>query len=356
MGVGLPFTHFTLTDGGLLLTLASCPLCERLMRDRQLPLGNNLPEKLLRSGLQQLTLAPPKKRESPAHGFVCETCAAFDPTSRSTPAPKTIAERLDPGEPSVPEFVSSEALAILEEVWESLRVNTPDLPAAVLVLASGTEDVTTPRFGHWAASRWRVDDIGTRRAEVLIAGEALDHGAEQVFATLLHEAAHGLAQARGIKDTSRQGRYHNLHFKQHAEELGLEVRKGSTHGFCQTFLSDATKTLWADQLEALDALCVRGARPAVERRRRVRSPAAGGERRVGAGAQRTATGVGVDDGTGRSPGVGAQELPDLAGGVRITLACACAKSRRITVVPSVARLGDITCSLCGQPFVYTPPA
>jgi hypothetical protein len=29
-----------------------------------------------------------------------------------------------------------------------------------------------------------------------------------VLGTLLHEAAHGLAQARSIQDTSRQGRYH----------------------------------------------------------------------------------------------------------------------------------------------------
>jgi hypothetical protein len=352
----LPFTHFTEAEGGLLLTLRNCPICEQLMRERQFPMGNNTPAKLERSGVKRLTLAPPRSRESEAHGTICETCAGIDPTSRATPAPKTIAERLDPGEPSVPEFVASEALGILEEVWEALRVNTPDLPAAVLVLASGTEDVTTPRFGHWAASRWRVDDIGTRRPEVLIAGEALDHGAEQVFATLLHEAAHGLAHARGIKDTSRQGRYHNLHFKLHAEELGLEVRKGGVHGFCHTLLSENTKQLWADQLEALDALCVRGARPAVARRRRAPSPPAGGERRSGVDARRTVTSEAEAPSEGASgPSEGSHELPELADGVRVTLVCACPQPRRIRVAPSVARMGAISCGLCGESFRYAPP-
>ena len=47
--------------------------------------------------------------------------------------------------------------------------------------------------------------------------------ASEVLATLLHEAAHALAHARGSKDTSRQGRYHNTKFKNCAEEVGLTV-------------------------------------------------------------------------------------------------------------------------------------
>jgi len=356
MGAGLPFSHFTRAERGLLLTLMVCPVCESLMRDRQLPLGANTPDKLLRAGLRELTLAPPAKQESSTHGFVCETCASFDPTSRSAPAPTTVAERLaPPSEAAVPEFVTSEALVILEEAWAALRVNTPDLPRAVVVLASGTEDVTTPRFGHWAASRWRVDDLGTRRAEVLIAGEALDHGAEQVLGTLLHEAAHGLSHARGIKGTSRQGRYHNHHFKLQAEELGLEVRKRSTHGYCHTFLSDAAKVLWADQLQALDELCARGARPAVQRRRRAPLPPREGDARVGDASPRStrASSAGAGAGAmGTQPG--AAELPELASGVRVTLVCACSSPRRIAVVPSIARMGPIQCGVCGQPFRFNP--
>ena len=43
---------------------------------------------------------------------------------------------------------------------------------------------------------------------MLVSGEGLQRGPTDVLGTLLHEAAHGLAQARSIQDTSRQGRYH----------------------------------------------------------------------------------------------------------------------------------------------------
>jgi hypothetical protein len=35
-----------------------------------------------------------------------------------------------------------------------------------------------------------------------------------VLGTLLHEAAHALADQRAIKDNSRQGRYHNARYRQ----------------------------------------------------------------------------------------------------------------------------------------------
>ena len=57
----------------------------------------------------------------------------------------------------------------------------------------------------------------------MISGEGLRRTPDEVLGTLLHEAAHALAHARGIKDTSRQGRYHNKHFKTCAEQLGLAV-------------------------------------------------------------------------------------------------------------------------------------
>ena len=58
----------------------------------------------------------------------------------------------------------------------------------------------------------------------MISGEGPPpHPALRSSAVILHEAAHALAYARGIKDTSRQGRYHNKHFKTCAEQLGLAV-------------------------------------------------------------------------------------------------------------------------------------
>ena len=66
----------------------------------------------------------------------------------------------------------------------------------------------------------------------MISGEGLRRTPDEVLGTLLHEAAHALAHARGIKDTSRQGRYHNKHFKTLAEAArpGRRARPRATAG------------------------------------------------------------------------------------------------------------------------------
>jgi hypothetical protein len=68
-------------------------------------------------------------------------------------------------------------------------------------------------------------------------------GPADVLATLLHEAAHALAQVRGV--TSRQGRWHNARFKALAQELGIEVTKDPRVGWSPTALLDATRDAYA---------------------------------------------------------------------------------------------------------------
>ena len=84
-------------------------------------------------------------------------------------------------------------------------------------------------------------DIGrpvgpVRLPEVFVGGEGLVRGAADVLGTLLHEAAHALAHVRDIKDTSRQGRWHNARFKALAEEVGIEVAKDPRSGWSPTTL------------------------------------------------------------------------------------------------------------------------
>ena len=62
-------------------------------------------------------------------------------------------------------------------------------------------------------------------SEVLITADGLAGSAADVMGILVHEAAHAIACQRGIKDTSRQGRYHNSRFKAIAEEVGLDVSR-----------------------------------------------------------------------------------------------------------------------------------
>lgn len=58
--------------------------------------------------------------------------------------------------------------------------------------------------------------------ESLIGESSSACGAELSFERLLHEAVHGIAAARGVRDTSRAGRYHNRRFLAIAEEMGLD--------------------------------------------------------------------------------------------------------------------------------------
>ena len=85
----------------------------------------------------------------------------------------------------------------------------------------------------------------------MISGEGLRRTPQEVLGTLLHEAAHALTHERGIKDTSRQGRYHNKHFKTHAEQLGLTVEHDDRFGWSATTITSATKIAYAPQLRDL---------------------------------------------------------------------------------------------------------
>src|SRR5205823_5098049 len=122
-----------------------------------------------------------------------------------------------------------------EAAWSAIQAHHPELPDVVIVLGTGVERGRLVKLGHWWGGRWVAD--GAVRGEVLLAGEALHLPAEAVFEVLLHEAAHGLNAARGVKDTSRGGRYHNAKFKTTAEEVGLAVRPLPPYGWARTTLS-----------------------------------------------------------------------------------------------------------------------
>jgi hypothetical protein len=157
-------------------------------------------------------------------------------------------------EPTTPsaQVAASAMVAALEQAWSAIRTHHPDVPQVVVVLGAGSEARRGLfKWGHFAAARWQVAD--SNRPEVLVSGEGLKRGARDVLATLLHEAAHGLANTRGIKDTSRQGRWHNRRFATLAGELGLKVDVDKRTGWSQTSLTDQLAARYADQLAGLDA-------------------------------------------------------------------------------------------------------
>lgn len=112
----------------------------------------------------------------------------------------------------------------LEAIWLAIQERHPDVPDVVLTLGAGSlgERAGQLRLGHFAADRWQHGEH-ERLPELFVGGEGLQRRPVEILGTLLHEAAHAVAHVRGIKDTSRQGRFHNTRFKALAEELGITV-------------------------------------------------------------------------------------------------------------------------------------
>jgi hypothetical protein len=179
------------------------------------------------------TLIDPKRRQ------------AYDRTRPTAKAKPTGSNLTEPGPDS---RAASLLVQVLEDTWLAIRCRHPQIPAVVIILASGTE-TRQPRWGHFASGRWHVEH--NERAEVMISGEALRLTPAEVLAVIVHEAAHALAHARGVKDTSRQGRYHNKQFKTYADELGLTVEHDQRNGWSASKLTHATEQAYGHQLDAL---------------------------------------------------------------------------------------------------------
>lgn len=211
---------------------------------------------------------------------------------------------------AISNFKASDLVSELERLWTTIREHHPDLPRAVMAVASGTEGARREKRGEWAEFRWKVEG-GEHLGEVFVAAEGLQDGPEAILSTLLHEAAHAIGSVRGTRTSSRQGRYHNRQFKMLAREVGLLCEHESGRGWAATALTPDTSKLYADALEALGRICAQG-----HRQPRAREQA------------RTVSS-------------------------RVTLACACAPARRIRAVAKVARSGPILCGVCSSLFAPT---
>jgi hypothetical protein len=207
-----------------------------------------------------------------------------------------------------PDGTASLLVAALERTWQMIRRRHPDVPEAVLVVASGSEGKRL-NLGHFAPHRWQVN--GADRHEVLVGGEGLHRGALEVLGTLLHEAAHGLAQAREVQDTSRGGRYHNRRYATLARELGLDVTTVKPIGWSATTVPEPTATAYGGQLEELQAALVLWRRQ---------------EHRIGSGTRS-----------------------------RNLLAATCGCGRRIRVAKATIAEAPIVCGLCEEPFAPADP-
>ncbi|WP_434971343.1 hypothetical protein [Microbacterium sp. bgisy207] len=202
------------------------------------------------------------------------------------------------------EGTSAPLVAAIERTWAAIQQRHSDVPEVVVTLASG-RTVKGVNLGHFAPDRWvRGDEVVH---ELFIGGEGLSRGGVDVLGTLLHEAAHGAANTRGIKDTSRQGRYHNAAFRSIAESFGLTLEKDPRIGWSVTTVPTGTAETYAAEVAQLTA--------AITAYRRSESPDAEGKTKSNNG--RTAV-------------------------------CSC--SRKIRASNAVIDAGPILCGLCGTEF------
>jgi len=197
--------------------------------------------------------------------------------------------------------VASGLVAVLACAWQAIKARHDEVPSVVLAVGSHRRAAKTICLGHFVPIGWspiheteprelqaaqkEFDDATAKgdltaalgasaqallisarqlsedakacRSEVFISDDGLCGSPADVLATLLHEAAHAIADRRGIKTTSRQGRYHNARFKVLAEEVGVEVRRDPTIGWSPTTLASPTAAVYSE-----DARRARpGARP-----------------------------------------------------------------------------------------------
>ena len=149
--------------------------------------------------------------------------------------------------------ITTPLVQAIESVWSAIQARHTDVPEVVVTLGSGTAKKGM-KLGHFAADRWLRGEDSVH--ELFVGGEGLQRGAVEVLGTLLHEAAHSAATARGIQDTSRQGRFHNAKFKVIGEEFGLTLEKDATIGWSLTSVPAATAASYAAEVAKLETAIV----------------------------------------------------------------------------------------------------
>ncbi len=196
--------------------------------------------------------------------------------------------------------------------WHSVSTTQPLVLAAELAAA----------WSDIQAYHHDLPDLAS--PEALIGESSSACGTQLGFERLLHEAAHGLAAARDIRDTSRAGRYHNRRFLLLASELGLAhpVEPHASSGFSQVTMLAETEERYAMTIDRLE---------------------------LALGAHQQA--VTGDGGVLRAFRGPAGRHGSSGGGVRVKAVCGC--GRNVRVVPSVLAQASIVCGACMQPFKIT---
>jgi len=237
--------------------------------------------------------------------------------------------------------VGSTVVQAIENAYAAVRANHPDLPEVLFVTGTGLMGLGA-KWGHFWSEAWTmkngvlVDAETGALPEIFIAGERLECGATLTLATIIHEAVHALAVVRGVKETSRNHRYHNRKFVALAEELGMEWAEGRkpnpSIGFSDVVLTAATIERYADAIEVLDAAIIAH----MDTFKKLGLVSKGDD----------------DDGTegGETPTIRRRRTPKGPSRSNLKATCKCDEPRIIRASASTLEAAPITCGECQEAF------
>ncbi|MFF1909225.1 hypothetical protein [Kitasatospora sp. NPDC058218] len=172
-------------------------------------------------GARRLRARTPAVRADTVHRIIeLRHTVIHSDGSTAADASRKLAELLRCLEGGAPSSTPERLATEIQRTWNDIRAHHQDLP----VLTSPEALVSV--FSHTCGRRFD-------------------------FEWLLHEAAHRLAAARGIRDTSRARRYHNRHFMLIASELGLAhpIEPHPSTGFSRVTMLEATRERYAETME-----------------------------------------------------------------------------------------------------------
>ncbi|MEU5874162.1 hypothetical protein AB0A73_21730 [Glycomyces sp. NPDC047369] len=212
----------------------------------------------------------------------------------------------------------------LTGLWEAVRAHHPRLPPVTIVRADPDQLRRDPAWGHTVFHRAGPAPAGEATSDLFmaVAESLLGTGAEAHLTRFLHDAAHGLAAADGVKDWrpgprrgvapvafGRPGGRHLKSFARYAEAVGLQAhRTFSEDGWGAVELAPGTLDRYAEALAALEE---------AEQAARTRTPAAG---------------------------------PDW-----VVAFCACDEHRYVLAEARMVENALPTCTHCGQPYRAIDP-
>ncbi|MFI8265325.1 hypothetical protein [Streptomyces sp. NPDC085665] len=260
----------------------------------------------------------------------------------------------------------SRLINALEDAWNVIRTRHPQVPGVVVI--AGRAAIHKDHFwGHFARAHARgpwTTPAGTQ-PELFVSGESVSEGGHSVMKTLLHEAAHGLASARGLQETSNRCRYHNPTFAALAEELGLR-RPTKPHrviGWSNCSMPDVTAQRYADVIAGIDAAGLPTADHEATYRLLREIANEKDQKKRAAALQRVLRNedekfwVELRQADPTLARLYAQVTLEEGGreGKRMACTCSCRPARRLQLTPRSLQDGAVLCGNCGKPFLPEAP-